>query len=151
LGLSALTAERDQARPAKEVAQGREALDVTDESDVQGGTVLAYAAERFQVSRGVELAVEWTHRFQAELVGLLIRLTQTCLFAPQAILELCIVEEIWVVVQGGHSFRLLNQGLGPGDVYRLLRSDCLPGHSQLLFTSCLHVPGIIPVLAQPEG
>ena len=49
LGIATLTAERDQARPAEEVTQGRETLDVTDEGDVYGGTVLAYPAECLQV------------------------------------------------------------------------------------------------------
>ena len=70
LGIAALAAERDQATPTPEIAQGRKAQDIADEGDEDGCTVLPDALKRFQVALRMKLTVERTHGFETQLMDL---------------------------------------------------------------------------------
>ncbi len=58
LGLAALGAKGDHATPAAKVAQGREAQDVADEGDVDGGAVLADALKGLEMALRMQLPVK---------------------------------------------------------------------------------------------
>src|SRR5437867_13376853 len=71
--LGTLIASGHHASPTPKQASRTETVRVTDETDIDGCTVLTHTFERFQVPAGMDRPIEWAHRAHAQRVVLLLQ------------------------------------------------------------------------------
>ena len=149
--ITTLATEGNQATPTAEVVQRREAQDIADESDVDGGAILAHPLKGLQVALGMELAVDRAHCLEAQLMDLGLCIPDARLLTLEAGLQVRIVDTIWITIEGDDSLGLPDQRADPGRIGRLFGGAIAPGLSDGGLTGLVDPPRIVPVFTEPES
>jgi hypothetical protein len=88
-----LAAARDHPAPTSEGSMIWKALRITDETEVDGCSILAHTIQGFKISAWVQLTIEWSDSPQLQLLMFRFQRGQQSLLAADLRLQIIVVQE----------------------------------------------------------